>query len=66
MKRALAARSRDRHLGRGFDVLYACQDLAFDRAHGPAVDPGSFGVARSLVISRAMHVVAVASPRWRR
>jgi 4-hydroxybenzoate polyprenyltransferase len=43
----------------GFDVLYACQDLAFDREHGLRSIPVRFGVARSLAISRAMHVVAV-------
>ena len=40
----------------GFDVLYACQDLEFDRAHGLRSIPVRFGVARSLAISRAMHV----------
>ena len=25
----------------GFDILYACQDLEFDRAHGLQVDPGA-------------------------
>ena len=44
----------------GFDVLYACQDLVFDRAHGLRSIPVHFGVARSLVISRAMHVITVA------
>jgi 4-hydroxybenzoate polyprenyltransferase len=43
----------------GFDILYACQDLAFDRAHGLRSIPVRFGVPRSLVISRVMHVVAV-------
>jgi 4-hydroxybenzoate polyprenyltransferase len=43
----------------GFDVLYACQDLEFDRAHGLRSIPVRFGVARSLLISRIMHVVAV-------
>ncbi len=43
----------------GFDVLYACQDLSFDRAHGLRSIPVRFGVARSLTISRAMHVVTV-------
>ena len=43
----------------GFDVLYACQDLAFDRAHGLRSIPVRFGIARSLVISRVMHVIAV-------
>lgn len=40
----------------GFDVLYACQDYAFDRDHGLRSIPVRFGIARSLVISRAMHV----------
>ncbi|MEN3339747.1 MAG: 4-hydroxybenzoate polyprenyltransferase [Acidobacteriota bacterium] len=43
----------------GFDVLYACQDLAFDIAHGLRSIPVRFGVARSLRISRAMHVLTV-------
>jgi 4-hydroxybenzoate polyprenyltransferase len=43
----------------GFDVLYACQDLEFDRAHGLRSIPARFGVAASLTISRAMHVVAI-------
>jgi len=43
----------------GFDVLYACQDLDFDRAHGLRSIPVRFGVARSLLISRAMHVITV-------
>jgi 4-hydroxybenzoate polyprenyltransferase len=44
----------------GFDVLYACQDLAFDRAQGLRSIPVRYGVERSLVISRAMHARAVA------
>ena len=43
----------------GFDVLYACQDLTFDRAYGLRSIPVRFGVARSLAISRAMHVLTV-------
>jgi 4-hydroxybenzoate polyprenyltransferase len=43
----------------GFDILYACQDLDFDRAHGLRSIPVRFGVRRSLAISRAMHVIAV-------
>ena len=43
----------------GFDVLYACQDEAFDRAHGLHSIPVRFGIRRSLMISRAMHVAAV-------
>ncbi|MBI3402024.1 MAG: 4-hydroxybenzoate octaprenyltransferase [Acidobacteria bacterium] len=44
----------------GFDVLYACQDLDFDRAHGLRSIPVRFGVPASLAISRVMHVAAVA------
>jgi 4-hydroxybenzoate polyprenyltransferase len=43
----------------GFDVLYACQDLEFDRAHGLRSIPVRFGVPAALMISRAMHVVAI-------
>jgi 4-hydroxybenzoate polyprenyltransferase len=44
----------------GFDVLYACQDLSYDRAQGLRSIPVRYGVPRSLLISRAMHVGAVA------
>jgi 4-hydroxybenzoate polyprenyltransferase len=43
----------------GFDVLYACQDVDFDRAHGLRSIPVRFGVPRALAISRALHVIAV-------
>ena len=43
----------------GFDVLYACQDLEFDRAHGLRSVPQRFGVAASLLISRGLHVVTI-------
>ena len=32
----------------GFDILYACQDLDFDRAHGLNSIPVRFGIAQSL------------------
>jgi 4-hydroxybenzoate polyprenyltransferase len=44
----------------GFDVLYACQDLEFDRAQGLRSIPVRFGVPLSLAISRAMHVGTIA------
>ncbi len=44
----------------GFDILYACQDVDFDRAHGLNSIPVRFGVARSLTISRVMHVATIA------
>ena len=43
----------------GFDVLYACQDYTFDREHGLRSIPVRFGIERSLVISRVMHVATV-------
>ena len=45
----------------GFDILYACQDLAFDRAHGLHSIPVRFGVRTSLLLSRVCHVVTVAA-----
>ena len=43
----------------GFDILYACQDLEFDRGHGLFSIPTRFGVSRSILLSRIMHVAAV-------
>jgi 4-hydroxybenzoate polyprenyltransferase len=43
----------------GFDVLYACQDVECDRRQGLRSIPVTFGVQRSLAISRALHVVTV-------
>ena len=40
-------------------MLYACQDVDFDRAHGLRSIPVRFGVPVALAISRAMHVLAV-------
>ena len=43
----------------GFDVLYACQDLDFDRAHGLRSIPVRYGVPLALALSRVMHVVTI-------
>jgi 4-hydroxybenzoate polyprenyltransferase len=48
----------------GFDVLYACQDLDFDRRAGLYSVPKRFGIARALTIARVMHVVMVALLAW--
>ena len=48
----------------GFDILYACQDVDFDRAHGLNSIPVRFGVERSLRISRAMHIATIACMAW--
>src|SRR5215470_7058046 len=44
----------------GFDILYACQDVEFDRGHGLRSIPTRFGVQRAVWLSRLMHVVTVA------
>jgi len=41
----------------GFDVLYACQDVDFDRAHGLNSIPQAFGIRRALLFSRVLHVL---------
>ena len=43
----------------GFDILYACQDVDFDRGHGLRSIPTRFGVSTSILLSRLMHVCAV-------
>ncbi len=43
----------------GFDILYACQDIDFDRAQGLRSIPTRFGVAAAILLSRWMHVAAV-------
>jgi 4-hydroxybenzoate polyprenyltransferase len=45
----------------GFDVLYACQDVEFDRRAGLRSIPTRFGVAASIRVSRAMHVLTIAA-----
>jgi 4-hydroxybenzoate polyprenyltransferase len=43
----------------GFDILYACQDVEFDRANGLRSIPVRVGVARAVLISRVMHAATV-------
>ena len=45
----------------GFDILYACQDLDFDRAHGLRSIPVRYGVPAALAISRGLHVLTIVS-----
>lgn len=44
----------------GFDILYACQDAAFDTAEGLHSIPARLGVARSLRVAAACHAVMFA------
>jgi 4-hydroxybenzoate polyprenyltransferase len=51
----------------GFDVIYACQDVDFDRAEGLHSVPARFGIATALRVARANHVltvVALAAAGW--
>lgn len=48
----------------GFDVLYACQDVEFDRQAGLHSIPGRLGIARALLIARMMHVLMVGLLAW--
>ena len=41
----------------GFDVLYACQDINFDRANSLNSIPQAYGIRRALFISRALHLL---------
>jgi 4-hydroxybenzoate polyprenyltransferase len=43
----------------GFDILYACQDVDFDRSHGLRSIPVRFGVARAIWLSRAVHIATI-------
>ena len=43
----------------GFDVLYACQDIDFDRAHRLRSIPERFGVPAALAVSRGMHALTI-------
>src|SRR5215469_13651132 len=48
----------------GFDVLYACQDVEYDKEAGLFSVPKQFGIAKALVIARVMHVGVVALLSW--
>lgn len=43
----------------GFDIIYACQDIAFDRAHGIHSLPARFGPVRALQVSELMHGISI-------
>jgi 4-hydroxybenzoate polyprenyltransferase len=43
----------------GFDIIYACQDVAFDRQHGLTSIPARFGIPAALRVSTALHVLMI-------
>jgi 4-hydroxybenzoate polyprenyltransferase len=48
----------------GFDVLYALQDVAFDRQAGLHSIPQRFGIRNALWISRASHAATIVMLVW--
>jgi 4-hydroxybenzoate polyprenyltransferase len=43
----------------GFDVIYSCQDVEFDRRTGLRSVPQSLGIPRALLVARLLHIVMV-------
>jgi 4-hydroxybenzoate polyprenyltransferase len=43
----------------GFDTIYSCQDVDFDRREGLRSLPALLGIRRALAVARSLHVVAV-------
>jgi len=48
----------------GFDILYACQDVEFDRQHGLHAIPAERGVAFALRLSTLSHMAVVGLLVW--
>jgi 4-hydroxybenzoate polyprenyltransferase len=45
----------------GFDLLYACQDIDFDRSEGLYSMPANVGIRQALHLSAALHVITFIS-----
>ena len=45
----------------GFDIIYACQDVEFDRAHGLHSVPARFGVRNALKLAAGSHALMIAA-----
>ena len=45
----------------GFDLIYACQDVDFDRRHGLRSVPARFGIAAALTTARVCHLLTIAA-----
>ncbi|MBP0456687.1 menaquinone biosynthesis prenyltransferase MqnP [Streptomyces montanisoli] len=48
----------------GFDLIFACQDVRADRAHGVKSVPARFGIPAALHGARAAHVVTTGLLAW--
>jgi 4-hydroxybenzoate polyprenyltransferase len=45
----------------GFDLIYACQDIEFDRRHRLRSVPARFGIPAALATARGCHVLTIAA-----
>ena len=45
----------------GFDLIYACQDVEFDRGHRLHSVPARFGIPAALATARSCHVLTIAA-----
>jgi 4-hydroxybenzoate polyprenyltransferase len=43
----------------GFDIIYALNDISFDREHNLKSIPALFGIKTSLIISAVVHIVSM-------
>lgn len=43
----------------GFDIIYACQDIGFDRENGLSSIPARLGIGGALWVSRGLHLMAL-------
>jgi len=43
----------------GFDIIYGCQDVAFDKKNGLHSVPVHFGLQGALTIAKVMHVMSI-------
>ncbi|KNB50019.1 menaquinone biosynthesis prenyltransferase MqnP [Streptomyces caatingaensis] len=48
----------------GFDLIFGCQDVAADRAHGVKSTPARFGIPAALHGARVCHVITTALLVW--
>ncbi|MEU6736852.1 menaquinone biosynthesis prenyltransferase MqnP [Streptomyces physcomitrii] len=48
----------------GFDLIFACQDVQADRAHGVKSVPARFGIPAALHGARACHLITMALLVW--
>jgi 4-hydroxybenzoate polyprenyltransferase len=44
-----------------FDVIYGCQDVEFDKAHGLNSMPVRFGIQGAMNLAKGMHFISIAS-----